>query len=59
MADDIYSFEESYRRLLELRAAFTPWMEAFIEALDAPRGIWGVTAPEHLREAELGSTIFE
>lgn len=59
MADDIYSFEESYRRLLELRAAFTPWMEAFIEALDAPRGIWGVTASEHLREAELGSTIFE
>lgn len=59
MVDDIHSFEESYRRLLELRTDFTPWMEAFIDALDAPRGIWGVTASEHLREADLGSTIFE
>ena len=28
-------------------------MEVFIDELLAPRGFWGVTAAEHLAEAEL------
>lgn len=33
---------EAYERMVELRAEFAPWMEALIDALDAPRGFWGV-----------------
>lgn len=44
-------FDDSFRRLTELREEFHPYMEAFIEELLAPRGFWGVTAADHLAEA--------
>lgn len=47
------SAEESFARLHELRAPFHPSMEAFIDALLAPRGFWGVTAAQHLAEPDL------
>ncbi|MBX3284789.1 MAG: two pore domain potassium channel family protein [Actinobacteria bacterium] len=48
-------FDESFSRVLALRAQFHPYMEAFIDELLAPRGFWGVTAADHLAEVELGS----
>jgi hypothetical protein len=49
---ELRPFDESYRRLTELRAEFHPMMEAFIDELIAPRGFWGVTAADHLAEAQ-------
>ncbi len=46
----IRDFEDSYQRLNELRAGFHPYMEAFIDELLAPRGFWGPTSADHLRE---------
>lgn len=51
------SFEDSYARLCTLRQDFHPYMEAFIEELLAPHGFWGVTAADHLAEADF-STLF-
>lgn len=49
---ELRPFDESYRRLTELREEFHPMMEAFIDELVAPRGFWGVTAADHLAEAQ-------
>ena len=49
------SFDESFARVVGMRAQFHPYMEAFIDELLAPRGFWGVTAADHLAEVELGS----
>ncbi|WP_426573336.1 ion channel [Aquihabitans sp. McL0605] len=46
------SFDESYARLQVLRGQFHPMMEAFIDELLAPRGFWGVTAADHMAEAD-------
>ena len=51
-------FDDSYGRIRALRSEFHPYMEAFIDALLAPRGFWGVTAADHLAEADF-TTIFE
>ena len=45
---ELRTFDESLSRLHDLRAPFTPLMEAFIDELLAPRGFWGVTAADHL-----------
>ena len=47
------SAEESFAMLHDLREPFHPGMEAFIDALLAPRGFWGVTAAQHLAEPDL------
>jgi hypothetical protein len=52
-AMQVRSQEEAYERILALRRQFHPYMEVFIDELLAPRGFWGVTAAEHLAEAEL------
>ncbi|CAN5690241.1 hypothetical protein BH10ACT1_BH10ACT1_02280 [soil metagenome] len=51
-------FDESFGRLRALRSEFHPYMEAFIDELLAPRGFWGVTAADHLAEADF-SALFE
>lgn len=48
-------FDDSFSRVLAMRAQFHPYMEAFIDELLAPRGFWGVTAADHLAEVDLGS----
>ena len=53
------SFEDSYQRLNELRREFHPYMEAFIDALLAPRGFWGVTSAEHMAQAEIGAFLLD
>ncbi len=45
-------FDDSFGRVLALRAQFHPYMEAFIDELLAPRGFWGVTAADHLAEVD-------
>jgi hypothetical protein len=47
---ELRSFEDSYARVVELRAEFDPWMEALIDELLAPRGFWGITSADHLAE---------
>ena len=51
-------FDDSFRRLQLMRDEFHPYMEAFIDELLAPRGFWGVTAADHLADAEF-MDIFE
>jgi hypothetical protein len=46
-------YDDSFGRVLALRGQFHPYMEAFIDELLAPRGFWGVTAADHLAEADL------
>ena len=53
------SFEESFARLTAMREEFHPYMEAFIDELLAPRGFWGVTAADHLAEAEFTNLFGE
>lgn len=50
---ELVPFDESYRTLTRMRAAFHPHMEAFIDELLAPRGFWGPTSADHLAEADL------
>jgi hypothetical protein len=45
-------FDESWGRIVAMRRAFHPYMEAFIDELLAPRGFWGVTAADHMAEAD-------
>ncbi|MFN8016795.1 MAG: potassium channel family protein [Acidimicrobiales bacterium] len=52
-------FDDSFRRVTELRREFHPYMEAFIDELMAPRGFWGVTAADHLAEADLTNLFFD
>ncbi len=54
---ELRDFEESYATLQEMRSQFHPWMEAFIDELLAPRGFWGVTAADHLAEADIDSFL--
>ena len=44
--------------VLQVRAEFHPWMEAFIDELLAPRGFWGVTAADHLAASSVDA-LFE
>ena len=48
---ELHDVDDSYARLLEMRAEFHPMMEAFIDELLTPRGFWGVTAADHLAAA--------
>lgn len=38
---DVVPLEESYERIRDLRAKYSPRMEFLIDTLDAPRGFWG------------------
>ena len=51
---ELRPYDESFARVQIMRAQFHPYMEAFIDELLAPRGFWGVTAADHLAEADLG-----
>ncbi len=53
VVSDLRPFDESLARLIELRREFTPWMEAFLDVLDAPRGFWGPTSAETLVQPKL------
>lgn len=55
---EVRPFDESYQRLLVMRAEFHPMMEAFIDELLAPRGFWGVTAADHLAASSV-DTLFQ
>ncbi len=52
-------FDDSWGRVRAMRMEFHPYMEAFIDELLAPRGFWGVTSSDHLREAEFGAALFD
>ena len=54
---DLLDFDESFARVQAMRAEFHPYMEAFIDELLAPRGFWGVTAADHLAEADLTGIV--
>lgn len=51
-------FDDSFRRVVAMRQIFHPYMEAFIDELLVAPGFWGVTAADHLAEADF-STMFE
>ena len=51
-------FDEGISRVNELRRSFHPYMEAFIDRLDAPRGFWGVSSAEHMADVSL-SDLFD
>ncbi len=52
-------FDESWGRIRAMRMEFHPYMEAFIDQLLAPRGFWGVTSSDHLREAQFGAGLWD
>lgn len=54
---ELRPFDESFERMQDLRAPFTPLMEAFIDELLAPRGFWGVTAADHLAPTDVDELL--
>jgi hypothetical protein len=56
---EMRDFEDSWGRVRAMRMDFHPYMEAFIDELLAPRGFWGVTSSDHLRESAFGAGLFD